>query len=161
MNGKARALFVVIWMLVLTACQPLPETAAGEAGSRPAAEAVHPPTPEDVVAVFCENFFVSAPPNFDSEAARMAYGMLSSSTQSNLNGIKAGLSGRLTVFAGFKEIPDLGFHISGVLEKTDELALVETCWHYVSDDEDSTEMVKVFVLARQEGLWKIDDIQRE
>lgn len=109
--------------------------------------------------LFCENFFDAAPPRFDNEAAKTAYMLLSASTQRDLNGVRAGLSGRLTLFAGVRDVPDHGYHIRGVLAKTEEQALVETCWHYASEDEDSTTTIKVFALARQEGMWRIDEIQ--
>lgn len=154
-------LYVLMSIIALSACQQTPES--GSAGT---AEALledlwYPQTPEEVVAVFCENFFVSAPPKSDNEAAKTAYMLLSSATRNNLSDVRAGLSGRLTMFAGVHEVPGYGFHITGVLSKTEEQALVETCWHYASDDEDSTAMVKVFALAMQEGHWRIDEIQRK
>jgi hypothetical protein len=117
-------------------------------------------TPEEVVALFCENFFDAAPPHFDNEAAKNAYRLLSASTQQNLNGIRAGLSGRLTMFAGVQDVPDRGFHVTGTIG-TEETAWVETCWHYDSGHDDPMTSVKVFALALQEGEWKINEIQKK
>jgi hypothetical protein len=161
MKGKDCCHYFVILMLLLPACRESSESVAGKDNGQIAAEVTYPQTPEEVVAVFCENFFESAPPNSDNEAAKTAYMLLSSATQSSLSGVRAGLSSRLAMFAGVQELPGHGFHIRGVLAKTEEEALVETCWHYTSGEEDSITAIKVFALAWQEGMWKIDEIQRK
>ena len=146
----------ILMALLFPACSEAPsggDTSLGE-------QTMSPQTPEEVVALFCESFFDAAPPRWDNEAAKTAYMLLSASSQRELNGIRAGLSGRLTMFAGVGDVPDHGYHIRGVLSETEEEALVETCWHYGSEDEDSTTTIKVFALALQEGMWRIDEIQK-
>ncbi len=156
--------FLILIAMLLPACSESPvgktrartEHAVASAGET--SMCLH--TPEEVVALFCENFFDAAPPRFDNEAAKNAYMLLSASTQQDLNGIRAGLSGRLAIFAGIHEAPDQGFHVTGTLAETEETAWVETCWHYDSGYDDPMKSTKVFALARQEGEWKINEIQK-
>ena len=149
----------LLLLAVISGCRQVsePEPEKPDLLETPSQVILH--TPEEVVAVFCENFFDSAPPNHDQMAARLAYKLLSNSTQSDLSGIRAGLSSRLSLFAGVQDAPDLGFQIMRIIDKTDEWAWVETRWDYSGENNELNSEVRVFALAKQGGEWKINDIQ--
>jgi hypothetical protein len=116
-------------------------------------------SPENAVAYYCEEFFKSAPPNWNKEAAKNAYNMLSSRAQKNLPVQIDVLSGRLALFAGVQDIPDEGFEIVGLVDSGKNSAIVETKWNYSADLIRDTATIRVFYLVKEGGKWKIDAIR--
>lgn len=118
----------------------------------------YPASPEGVVAAFSEHFFLSVSPEQGKESSRFAYNMLSSDARARLGQVKAGLTNRMVIFSGVPRVPNHGYQILGVIERTEEKALVEAYWTYSNDTLENINSVKTFALVRENTGWKISMI---
>jgi hypothetical protein len=161
MNMNKTIFFLVVAVLGFSlGCQMevvLHEEVAVKKENQPAFE--YPSSPEGVVAAFSEHFIHSVSKlEKGVESSRIAYNMLSGEAKDELGQVKAGLSNRLIIFSGVRQVPDLGFHILGVIERTDDHALVEAYWEYLNDTLENANKVKTFALVKENTNWKISMI---
>jgi hypothetical protein len=116
---------------------------------------IYPDDPYEVVFQFCENF--SALSHLEEQPySRNAAEFLSTNRLLGMEPYSGSMASKIIQFTGFNNAPELGFHIMGVIETTEQ-AWVETRWNLLGY-ENSDIMIKTFYLIKEDNFWKIEEI---